>query len=1026
MIVKDESKVILRCLNSVVKYIDSWCICDTGSTDDTCEKIETFFKKHKKPGKLLKHEWKNFGHNRTLAVENAKGMADYLLLMDADFIFKLKNAQFKHKPWTAGSLLIKYDGLLDYRQPLMVKGDLDWRYIGVTHEYIHCPNTTRGLCDDFIFQHVGDGANKVDKFDRDIKLLTDGLVDEPDNMRYYFYLGQSHKDLAGSIKHKYSIKKRSLDSIKERLEKNPESENETTKTFVENLTTEVNKLEKDYRYNFQSAINAYSSRIQKHDFPEEVYFSMYMIGHCNYHLDNPPAIFTGWFLEAYAYRPQRLEALYQMIKYYRLKQKYQLAYDFGRRAADAPYPKTDCLFIDSRIHKYLLKHEVAISAYYIGEFAECLRLLDIILLLPDLPDGHRKMVSEHKRMAQVKLSQSLSNSNSLANQKKLNKKQLNPNQSITKSLSMRPKRERPLITFFSYNFLETGGSEISDWGLLKYLEKECNYQVKHSRDYREIIQDRPDLILAQQYAIEKGVEIGEQLNIPLMITQHGPSQWGHARRSNYFLFNSYHLAESEIPRAQFEHFDVVYPRVDTERFEKVWESRKDKSSNDFQYITFMGRPTKQKGIELFFKLAENKKLNTNHKFLFVGGNPKKEEWDKLIPDNVEVRPFTKMPEEIYAISKVMIVPSHYEAFGMVTIEASVSGVPVVATALPGIREATCNMSNYVDSFDDVEMWEDRILEVLEDYDDQVLNSRKIAQEYNNSYQDQVSRLKYNVDRLIRGEHPCPWTRGMTFSITVTVYNRPKLIIRALESVLWQTYRDWELVVVDDCSTDETWEELCKFHRKHAGEYRIKLIQNDVNRGTFYSRNVGIVEAEGEFIVNLDSDDLLIPSALERLKDCIWRHDANIVQFKFWRDENSKLISKNTDSVSINNLDEFDDIATNPEYKDGDGNSWGLFCFNKRYVEQHVGYYDPIRFGADTEFMCRLKNFHRVVNLGQILYYASKLDKSLSTEIRKEWSNQYLRNFMDWYKRARQTGEPIYIGFNKDKSWEYIRPFELPI
>ena len=1041
MIVKNESAVILRCLNSVVDYLDSYCICDTGSTDDTREKIREFFDSKGIKGKLLQHEWKNFGHNRSLAVQAAKGMGDYLLLMDADFIFKVKNPDFKRKPYVASSMLIKYDGILDYRQPLMVRGDLDWRYIGVTHEYIHCPNTTRALCDDFVFQHVGDGANKNDKFERDIAMLEDGLKEEPDNMRYWFYKAQSHKDLAGGLKHKWSIKKRTYDSLNARLQKKEGIEarrsiqdetdevegdaearkkltDERNRKFLLDLGEELKELERDYMYHFGEAVKCYSIRMKKFDFPEEVYFSIYMAGHCEYHMGSEPHIYTGYFLQAYAYRPQRLEALYQLVKYYRLAGKYALAYDLGIRAADQPYPKNDCLFIDSRIHKYQLKHEVAISAYYLGDYKECLRLLDVILAEPELPEGHRITVKQHKLMTEQKISEK---SKLLDTHKDMSQQ--------TGKVKAGSGRKKPLITFFSYNLLGTGGSEISDWGLLQYLAKEAGYVIKHSRDFREIYQDKPDLILAQQYAIEKGVEVGAELDIPVIVTQHGPSQWGAARRSNYFIFNSYHVAETEIPRAQFEHFDIVYPRIDCDKYLPIGARVVDPNNGEVvnselerrEFITFLGRPTKAKGIELFFNLA--KKMSQN-KFLFVGGKPPAEEWSGDIPLNVQLRDFTTKPWEIYEVSRVVIVPSHYEAFGMVAVEASLCGVPVVATELPGLKEATSGLGNYVDSLDDVDRWEKAVLQVLnpDEYAKQLKNAIKIGRLYQEAYIDQISRVKYNIDRLFQGEQPCPYTRGMTFSITISVFNRPELVERALESVKWQTYRDWEVIVVDDCSTDKsTWSKLCDIHRRWTEQgLRIRLVQNEINRGTFYCRNVGIKEAEGDFIVNLDSDDMLIPSALERLKDFIWKNDARIVQFKYWRDHKGEILeAKKIKDMGI--AERLDQIADTKE-KNEDV-SWGLFCFNKSYVVQYVGFYDPIRYGADTEFMCRLKNFHHVHNLDQIIYYASQ--GSLSSQITKEWSNQYLRNFLTWYKNAKENGDPVYISFDSDPNWNYIRPFDYP-
>lgn len=82
MIVKNESHVIRRCLDSVKNLIDYWVIVDTGSTDGTQEIIRDHLKEV--PGQLFERPWKDFGYNRTEALELAKDQGDYLLFMDAD------------------------------------------------------------------------------------------------------------------------------------------------------------------------------------------------------------------------------------------------------------------------------------------------------------------------------------------------------------------------------------------------------------------------------------------------------------------------------------------------------------------------------------------------------------------------------------------------------------------------------------------------------------------------------------------------------------------------------------------------------------------------------------------------------------------------------------------------------------------------------------------------------------------------------------------------------------------------------
>lgn len=91
------------------------------------------------------------------------------------------------------------------------------------------------------------------------------------------------------------------------------------------------------------------------------------------------------------------------------------------------------------------------------------------------------------------------------------------------------------------------------------------------------------------------------------------------------------------------------------------------------------------------------------------------------------------------------------------------------------------------------------------------------------------------------------------------YNAAGTIAQAVESVISQTYENWELLIVDDCSTDGTAELV---RREYADDGRIRLIDNAANRGVSKSRNIAIELADGEYIAFLDSDDWWEPGKLQ--------------------------------------------------------------------------------------------------------------------------------------------------------------------
>jgi glycosyltransferase involved in cell wall biosynthesis len=102
----------------------------------------------------------------------------------------------------------------------------------------------------------------------------------------------------------------------------------------------------------------------------------------------------------------------------------------------------------------------------------------------------------------------------------------------------------------------------------------------------------------------------------------------------------------------------------------------------------------------------------------------------------------------------------------------------------------------------------------------------------------------------------------TVSVIIPTYNRAHLIGRAIQSVLNQTYRDFELIIVDDGSTDNTEEVVGSFK-----DSRIKYIHHKENKGGTAARNTGINDANGEYIAFLDSDDEWLPEKLEKQINC---------------------------------------------------------------------------------------------------------------------------------------------------------------
>ena len=102
-----------------------------------------------------------------------------------------------------------------------------------------------------------------------------------------------------------------------------------------------------------------------------------------------------------------------------------------------------------------------------------------------------------------------------------------------------------------------------------------------------------------------------------------------------------------------------------------------------------------------------------------------------------------------------------------------------------------------------------------------------------------------------------------FTIIVPVYNSEKFIKRCISSILNQNFFDYEIIIINDCSTDAS-NRICKKFRQDNLN-KIKLIKNEKNLGAGQSRNLGLKYASGRYIIFLDSDDYLLENSLNSLE-----------------------------------------------------------------------------------------------------------------------------------------------------------------
>jgi glycosyltransferase involved in cell wall biosynthesis len=319
LMIRNEERILLRCLEAVKDIVDAYCICDTGSTDSSREIATEFLKTH--DGCLSEEPWKDFGYNRTATAKYAQAYLSsrgwdltdtYGLLLDADMVFvpgQLKTTVLHHQGYT----VVQKAGNLEYPNTRLIRMDYPWTCRGVTHEYWDGPSEplSSSVC---YIDDRNDGGCKTDKFDRDLRLLEQGLKDEPENGRYMFYLAQTYNGL-GRLK---------------------------------------------------ECIKMYKKRIAIGGWEEELWYSHYMIGKSWLSLKNIPK-FEEWMLQAHARRPSRSEPIYHLAKYFRENSQHYKAYHYVKIGLSIPL-SSDSLFVETDVYTGLFEYEATILMYYIDQF----------------------------------------------------------------------------------------------------------------------------------------------------------------------------------------------------------------------------------------------------------------------------------------------------------------------------------------------------------------------------------------------------------------------------------------------------------------------------------------------------------------------------------------------------------------------------------------------------------------------------------------------------------------------------------
>lgn len=175
--------------------------------------------------------------------------------------------------------------------------------------------------------------------------------------------------------------------------------------------------------------------------------------------------------------------------------------------------------------------------------------------------------------------------------------------------------------------------------------------------------------------------------------------------------------------------------------------------------------------------------------------------------------------------------------------------------------------------------------------------------------------------------------GPKISVILPAFNSKDSIHIAIEAILKQTWTNFELIIVDDCSTDGTNEVIERYAKR---DQRIKHLQTEKNSGPYVARNIALKEATGEFVTVNDADD--------------WSHEEKLAVQATHLMNHPDVIANTSEQVRLTGDFYFHRRGTRGKYIFSNMSS---LMFRRKEVMERIGYWDRVRFAADGEFKRRL-------------------------------------------------------------------------
>jgi teichuronic acid biosynthesis glycosyltransferase TuaG len=203
-------------------------------------------------------------------------------------------------------------------------------------------------------------------------------------------------------------------------------------------------------------------------------------------------------------------------------------------------------------------------------------------------------------------------------------------------------------------------------------------------------------------------------------------------------------------------------------------------------------------------------------------------------------------------------------------------------------------------------------------------------------------------------------------IILPVYNSKSFILDTLRSIIKQAYKDWRVIIVDDCSTDNSVDLINKFIKSSKCKKKFILIKNKINKGQAFSRNLALMYSNSKFIAFIDSDDIWQKNKLKKQINFMLKNKYNFTYSDYKSIKNNKIKTiKTPNFFNYKNFTKNTSIATS------------TMIIEKKILKNII--FPDLRLCEDYYFKCQILKLNNAYNCPGVYSFYRLRDKSLQSE-----------------------------------------------